>query len=383
MDYRMPFRNVNSLIYTQMFRIHVVVLLALSLLLAGCTRPPEIVGIVNPEIPLAAAPDVKQHKIFMTTTREASDVIGVFYSGERAPELSLASVDVTIPPTHVIGQLERPTRLPPDPRTEFTIINPSVYQRDATFIREINRELTKRPPSHRNILFFVHGYNNTTTDAILRLGQFVEDSDFKGVPVLMSWASSARTQGYVYDLNSALVARTKIKEIGAILSQTNAREFSIFAHSMGSLLAMEGLVEASISGRLKDVSRLESIMLASPDVDIDLFQSQLEDLPKSIVSSIFVLTSSDDSALRASRRVAGGVQRVGSASGERLEALGVTAIDLSEISDSQSGSHSKFTGSPEVVQIIGEGLNQTDRFGQTAAPPLEKLISNTPIRVFN
>ena len=123
------------------------VVLALSLgVLTGCTRPPDLVGIDNPETPAESVEGVSRQRIFITTTREASEVVGAFFSGERAPELGLASVDVTIPPNHVTGQLERPQQLPPDPTKEFAVVDPVVYRNDASFVAEVNRELAKRPP---------------------------------------------------------------------------------------------------------------------------------------------------------------------------------------------------------------------------------------------
>jgi esterase/lipase superfamily enzyme len=350
-------------------------------LLTGCSRPPDLVGIDNPETPAETVEGVSRHRLFIITTREASEVVGAFFSGERAPELGLASVDVTVPPNHVVGQLERPQRLPPDPRTEFAVVDPVVYRADATFVAEINRELAKRPPSERKILLFVHGYNNTTSDAILRLTQFVEDSGYEGVPVLFTWASAASAPRYVYDLNSALVARGKLDDMANLLTRSNAVDVDIFAHSMGSFLTMEGLVDAQQEGRLGKRGNIKSIMLASPDIDIDLFRTQLAQLPRSIVERIYLLVSADDAALRFSRRIAGGVPRVGAADTDELEGLGVTVIDLSQVEDSSSGSHSKFAGSPEVVQLIGRGLNSAGRFDQTETPALGKLLNNLPITI--
>ena len=73
--------------------------------------------------------------------------------------------------------------------------------------------------------------------------------------------------------------------------------------------------------------------------------------------SPYVLISSDDEALRFSKRVAGGVDRVGATDVSELEGLGLTVIDLSDIDDSNTGSHSKFAGSPEVVQLVGRTLS--------------------------
>ena len=358
------------------------VLALLAFVLVGCSRPPELIGVDNPAMPAASVPEVSRHRIFIITTREATEVVGAFYSAGRAPELGLASVAVTIPPSHALGELERPHRLPPDPRTEFAVVEPVVYSTDASFISEVNRELAARPAGQRKLLLFVHGYNNTTSDALLRLAQFVEDTGYPGVPVLFTWASAASARRYVYDLNSALVARVKLKEMTDILARTEAESGDIFAHSMGAFLTMEGLVEAQQAGRLGRRKTINHIMLASPDIDIDLFRTQLGLLPQAVRDRMYLLVSRDDSALRVSRRIAGGVPRVGAANEEELEELGLTVIDLSEIDNSSSGSHSKFAGSPEVVQLIGAGLNSVGRFGEGTTPGLDEILVGEPIRIF-
>lgn len=355
--------------------------MALLIALSGCGRAPAIVGIENPTVPVASVPDLTQHRIYMITTREASDLPGEFFSAGRAADLSLASVDVTIPPNHMIGELERPTELPPDPMVEFTVVNPAIYTSDAAFIGEINAQLARLPPQDRRILLFVHGYNNTTSDAILRFAQFVEDTNFRGLPVLFTWASAARAPRYVYDLNSALAARSRLKDMADILLATNATSVDIFAHSMGTFLTMEGLVDAQLAGRLGQRGAIDTIMLASPDIDIDVFRSQLGVLPLAFREKIFLLISEDDGALRISRAIAGGVPRVGAADAEELEELGVTVIDLSQIEDSSAGSHSKFAGSPEVVQLIGAGLNSAGRFGENPSPSVLELLAQVPIRI--
>lgn len=366
---------------TGSFRVFSLLVTFVATIFAGCGRPPDLIGIDNPTEPAESVVGVSSHRIFITSTREASEVVGAFFSGERAPELGLASVDVTVPPNHVTGQLERPTNMPPDPRTEFAVVNPVLYRNDAAFIAEVNRELAKRSRNEQKILLFVHGYNNTTSDAILRLTQFVQDTGYQGVPVLFTWASAAKAPRYVYDLNSALVARGKLKEMADVLAQTRATDLDIFAHSMGSFLTMEGLVDAAQEGRLGSRGNIKHIMLASPDIDIDLFKTQLAQLPRPVVEKIYLLVSDDDAALRFSRKIAGGVPRVGATDAAELEKLGVTVIDLSQINDSSSGSHSKFAGSPEVVKLIGAGLNSAGHFGETSTPALTRMLSGVPITI--
>lgn len=147
--------------------------------LVACTKPPELIGVDNAEIPVRSVEQAFLQKVFVATTRQATESVGAFYSDRRAPELGLESVQVSIPQTHVVGELERPNRLQPDPRTEFAIVEPTIYATDGAFLASINRELQKLPRGKRDILFFVHGYNNTTSDALLRLAQFTKDSRFK------------------------------------------------------------------------------------------------------------------------------------------------------------------------------------------------------------
>lgn len=88
----------------------------------ACSRPPDLVGIDNPALPAERVPAATEHRLFIMTTREASEATGAFYGAGRAPDLGLASVVVSVPPTHLSGHLERPAHLPPDPSTEFAAV---------------------------------------------------------------------------------------------------------------------------------------------------------------------------------------------------------------------------------------------------------------------
>ncbi|MQQ07491.1 alpha/beta hydrolase [Epibacterium sp. SM1979] len=349
---------------------------------ASCSKAPDLVGVDNLETPALSVPAVDRQSIFIMTTREASEAEGVFYGPDRAPELGFASVEVTIPPTHVSGEIERPKRLPPDPRKEFAVVSPMVYEDSRIFASRVDAALAKKPAGQRQLLFFVHGYNTSMSDAILRLAQFVEDTDFQGVPVLFSWASANQISRYVYDINSALVARPKLLEASRILRTTNAEGVNVFAHSMGTFLTMEAIVHAKLNGLYDSNVRPRGIILASPDIDLNLFQAQLSYLDEAD-KDIYLMISKDDKALRISQRVSGGVNRVGNADASDLAGLGVDVLDLSAVDDSAAGTHSKFAGSPEIVQLIGNGL-QNGQFNQQAhTPSLYEILDGVPIvRVF-
>jgi len=325
-------------------------------LLSGCASGPDaIIGVDNPRIPAESVSGARRHEIFIATTRAPDENPAILYSGERGDEIGLMRVTVSIPPNHVPGKIERPKNLPPNPRTEFAVLDPISFDRNRAFVEGLNSALARRPKGERNILMFVHGYNTTLTAAILRLAQFVEDTGYTGVPVLFSWSSKGELFGYVYDLNSVLHARDDMIEAFTLLTQTDAEGYDIVAHSMGNLLTVEAVRQAELEGKFNRQGRLRNIILASPDIDIDLFKKQIPRLQKKNRRyQVYVLISKNDKALAASRRIAGGVNRVGDESADELAALGVIVIDLSQVNDKSGLHHAKFANSPKVVQLIGE-----------------------------
>ena len=365
----------------QLQRLRSFLLFAFFLLLSACAADRNVIGIDNPKIPAASVEGASIQKVFIASTRQTSEVPGALFSERRAFTLGLASVQVSIPPNHVVSNLERAKQMPPDPRREFTVVNPVIFNSDASFIRSLNAELAKRPKGKRDVLVFVHGFNNTTSDAVLRISQFVHDSGYDGVPVVYDWASAGKLTRYVYDLNSSLVARSKLSDLNSVLLRTNAENFDVFAHSMGGFLTMEAIRDAVRAGNLNSSGKLQNVILASPDIDLDLFRTQMSDIGNRL-ANFYVLLSEDDSALRFSRVIAGDVPRVGASNAEELARLGVTVIDLTQIDDSSSGSHSKFAGSPETVQLLGSGLNQHSNFERdNARPKLREMLAGTAIIV--
>jgi esterase/lipase superfamily enzyme len=129
---------------------------------------------------------------------------------------------------------------------------------------------------------------------------------------------------------------------------------------MGSWLTMEALRQLSIrDGRLP--AKIKNVILASPDLDVDVFSRQLQEIDtRNVKMTIFV--SNDDRALDVSRRIAGGVDRVGSIDPSRepykteIEKAGITVLDLTALQAGDPTNHLKFAASAEVVKLIGNRL---------------------------
>jgi esterase/lipase superfamily enzyme len=142
-----------------------------------------------------------------------------------------------------------------------------------------------------------------------------------------------------------------------LLSEGGVRRLHVVAHSMGTLLAVETLRQ--MFARHGDViaSRLGAVVLASADIDLDLFASSLQRL-RSIVPKITVISSTSDKALEVSRRLAGGVSRAGGATREELEALGVRVVDATDHGGWAVIKHDLFLTDAEVRQVVRRAMDR-------------------------
>jgi esterase/lipase superfamily enzyme len=212
------------------------------------------------------------------------------------------------------------------------------------------------------VMVFVHGFNTGFDDAVYRLTQIAHDSGYPGTPVLFSWASGAKTTDYVYDKESASAARDQLEVTLRMLAQTGARRIDIVAHSMGTWVTMEALRQLAITGDRDLGGRLGDVVLASPDIDVDVFKSQMRRYGKPDKPFILLL-SDDDRALRLSGLIAGSRPRVGDyKDAADLASYGVTVVDLSSVKGSDSFNHTKFADNPELVKMIGQRLREDDGF---------------------
>ena len=335
-------------------------LLACSLLISCSDAPVNIIGVDDPNHPAASVKGADTEVVYVATSRAMASDPTVLFGAERVEQhLNFVRVEVSIPPNHQPGKIERSKTVPPDPRTHFSILDPQLIEGRPAFIKAVDTELASRPSDKRDIMLFVHGYNTDLVLSILRAAQIKRDSGFEGIPVLFAWASLAKTTGYVYDLNSALQARDWLIETAVDLGKTRTQSMNIVAHSMGNLLTVEAMRQRQLLNSLNSNDKLSNVILASPDIDVDLFKRQMSVFPKD-QRRFYVLISEDDKALRISSKLAGGVKRVGNDFVDDLAALGVTVIDLTSVQDTNSLDHSKFADSPEIVQLIGKRLNDGD-----------------------
>lgn len=323
----------------------------------GCAGRPR--GVL---VPVAeTSPKASQVEMIVATTRSRSRTRGEMFSGERGLTPSFAELTVSIPPAdrRKIGEVEWPRKLPSNPATDFATLKADEVTRPAAEVW-LSKAVAKSPD--RSVLIFIHGFNNRFEDSVYRFAQIVHDSGTHSVPVLVTWPSRGSVLAYGYDRESTNYTRNALENLLQYMARDpNVKEVSILAHSMGNWLALESLRQMAIrNGRLPP--KFKNVMLAAPDVDVDVFRSQIADMGKQHPQfTLFV--SRDDRALAVSRRVWGNVARLGSIDPEQepykteLAAYDISVIDLTKIKGSDNLHHTKFAQSPEIVQLIGNRLS--------------------------
>ncbi|WP_027681939.1 alpha/beta hydrolase [Rhizobium leguminosarum] len=330
-------------------------LLVATMVLSGCGGRP--VGVM--QAAGTVAPGTSKVDLLVATTRAADDNPAVLFSGERGTGLAVNAVDVSIPPeaNRKVGQVQWPSRLPADPLRDFVTV--SVDPLDGE--RAGETWLKTHMPKSRRVLVFVHGFNNRYEDAVYRFAQIVHDSHADVAPVVFTWPSRGSIFDYNYDKESTNYSRDALEEL---LTRTAANpavsDVTIMAHSMGTWLTVESLRQMAIrNGHV--AAKINNVILASPDLDVDVFGRQFASLGKERPHfTIFV--SQDDRALALSRRISGNVDRLGQIDPSvepyrsKLEAAGITVLDLTKLKGGDRLNHGKFAESPEVVKLIGDRL---------------------------
>jgi len=245
----------------------------MCLLLAACgTRPGEGALAISTE----PAPEAQVHDILVATTRARDDRPDTYFNGERREEgLDFAEAQISVPPSHVAGKIEWPSTFPGDPQTDFVARGASYIDGEAAFTARLNQRLSKLPKGERTVFIFIHGYNTNFAEGLYRFTQFVHDADFPGVPLLFTWASRGQLQDYVYDLNSAAIARDSLERTVRLAAESKAEDIVIMAHSMGNWLLLETGARVPRQERDRLMRKVDHVVMAAPDIDIDLFKAQL------------------------------------------------------------------------------------------------------------
>lgn len=354
-------------------RSKIVFVVAFALLAAGCAGRNTHDLLSRTPISAPASDIAATHELFVVTTRKKATVDPrQVFDGERSLTSNYARVDVTVPKSHQVGGIERAKgSANSNPAKDFTASNVIFYDGAPQFAKAVGADIAMRGD---RALVFVHGFNNGFDDGIYRLTQIVHDTDYPGTPVLFSWASSGKTTGYIYDKESANAARDDLEATLRMLARTKVKSIDIIAHSMGTWVTMEALRQLAITGDRDLNGKLGYVVLASPDIDVDVFKKQMIRYGKPD-KPFAILLSGDDRALKLSSLISGDKPRVGDyGNAADLASYGVSVVDLTNIKSGDRLNHAKFADNPILVQLLGDRLRAPAGLAsEEAGQPVENL----------
>jgi esterase/lipase superfamily enzyme len=336
------------------------------MLVGGCALRP------GPEVLVptrASVPGAKIVTVYVATTRAREIPDSNVYDSSRARGINYAEFKISLPPSHQSGRIEWPVGGAVDPARNFATVEQEVLDRD-TFYKRIGREGDGRTPVNAGI--FVHGFNNNFQESLYRLAQLAADSDLKGVPILFAWPSEAKLGGYLADKDAVTYSRDQLADLlVSVTRDPSIGRVTLLGHSMGGWLTAESLRQLRLTRNDAALRRL-TVVLAAPDIDADVFRSQMEVIGR-LSPPMTVLVSRQDLALAVSSRIAGNRPRIGmlNVDDPRVQEAALRSdlqiIDVSALEPTDPARHDGFVQFASLYGRLSEqgpasGLRQAGAF---------------------
>ena len=266
------------------------------------------------------------------------------------PEVLSGSVDVFFPlDTHKRGSLEyygkypeRSFRITRHNHSNLTAQNicPTEQQKDS------------------ELLVFIHGYNTTFNEAVLKAAQFKADLPWSGPVLIISWHSAGRLMGYGSNLDASAEAAEQFASTWDVLRACWRGKINILAHSMGNKFFLESIQRLST-----DKPLMKRLVFAAPDVSVIDFAIWAPKTPR-LFEKVVHYYSHKDLAIKASEAKRFGDER--NRAGNRPFAIpGIESISVDNVNSYADMGHGYFANSPAVLDDIHKLFTL----------PIEKLTS--------
>ena len=290
-------------------------------------------------------------RVFYGTDRaRAGSTPATFYGAGRGQAIQVGFADVSIPRDHRMGHIERPSiwrfQFREDRSRHVVLVGLNEVPLDQ-FNSELRAHVQKTPG--RAAFVFIHGYNVTFHDAALRTGQMAYDLGFDvGAPILYSWPSQGKEVAYAVDETNVDWTVPHLEAFLAnVAAQSGAANIHVIAHSMGNRAIVGAL------RRLTGGSRrlpLREIVLTAPDIDAEIFRSDIVPEIRRLGGRVTLYASSNDKALQLSKKFHG-YQRAGDSTPAIVVAEGLDTVDASAVDTSFVG-HSYYGDNRAVLSDL-------------------------------
>ncbi|KTE05823.1 alpha/beta hydrolase [Sphingopyxis sp. H115] len=261
---------------------------------------------------------------------------------------------------------------------------PLAFQNSVDWWRALQAETDRK---QGRVLLYVHGYRENFSTTSKDAAQIARMTGFDGPIVEYSWPSQGRLLSYVVDETNMYHDVRNFRDfLKSLAEQPWVKEIVVVSHSLGARLVIPAISYVDRTSSSADSSNISNIILASPDIDRETFERDIEDevLSARRVANnrrITVYTSRADKALAASRAIHG-YPRLGSPycfdpfEAAELKARGLpercypasrpglTVVDTTDVSRGPTG-HSDFLRSAVVcrdfVDVVANKRTRPER----------------------
>lgn len=294
------------------------------------------------------------------------------YSGERSRNGTLAYgiCEVTIPSTHVPGNLESPSWLHfeyyPDPEKHVVLKSVQPLERDPFYVK-LTAAVTASPT--KEAVVFIHGYENSFENAARQTAQLVRDAHFEGAPILYSWASKGRVFAYTEDEDTVQWTAFHLRDfLEEVAQRSHAKKIHLIAHSMGNRALASALQMIASRRDPKASPPFDQVILAAPDIGADTLNLFAREI-RPMAERLTLYASENDDALLLSKFIHGAV-RAGQKSAYLLVVSGIDTVDASAVRTDFLG-HAYYAKSATILDDIQKILTHD------TPPELRNLIPAT------
>ena len=290
------------------------------------------------------------------------------------------SCKINIPKDHIQGNIERPSKIlwlfNLSENDEKHIVLKKIQEKsEDDFYQWLKRDLPNT--ENKSALLFVHGYNTSFAEAAWRTGQIAYDTPFNGLTGFFSWPSYGNNINYFSDIENADASITALEKfIEDFIIKTEAKKLHIIAHSMGNRVVTQALNNLFRKESFKPYRNIiNQIILAAPDLDQDVFTSNILPTFKNIGFKRTLYASDKDKALSLSKTLRIGKIRLGQGGKNIFVSDGIDSIDASDVM-SEGNHHSYIFETRELL------MDMNILFQEGWEPSKRRLINKTKNGLF-
>jgi len=264
------------------------------------------------------------------------------------------------------------------------LLTPLAFQAPGDWWKALQGETDRR---QGRVLLYVHGYRESFETTSKDAAQIARMTGFDGPVVEYSWPSQHNLLGYAVDETNMYHDVRNFRDfLKTMAEQAWVKEIVIVSHSLGARLVIPAVSYVDRASSSADSSNISNIILASPDIDRETFERDIEEevLAARRVARdrrITVYVSHEDKALAASRTLHG-YPRLGSpycfdpfeAADLKAKGLpircyaaavpGLTIVDTTDVSRGSTG-HSNFLRSAvacrDFVDVVAGKRSRPER----------------------